>query len=240
MARTTALVTLAVLASATTAVAAPANYERGYDLTLTDAAIDLHIGLAVATEKGATAWGDNLTVKLDEDGVDAAEQADVEAELLDACTDVGLPVEVCDPLATSIAASVASFNNALVGAVPVFAEFDVGSWGWVSSLFKLHPMLGSHETGDGALSDWSYVLNDNNGTFLSGGLALNGGGVQGNLACADVSGALISGGFSSAGTVLDADFIADRELMCLGAVEGIVVAGTIGLAFGGAVDGLGQ
>ena len=234
------LVSLGLLGVATTASAAPADYERGYDLELQRAAIDLHIGLAVATPRGVSAWGDNLTIELDPDGIDAIEQGDLEGTLLQDCDDVGLPAEVCEPVAAAIAESVATFNNALIDAVPVFAEFDVGSWGWVSNLFGLYPMTGSHETVDGTEAEWGYVLNDGAATFLSGGLALNGGGIQGSLACADVSGALVSGGFGGAGSKLDADFLADRELMCLGAVEGLVVAGTIGFAFGGVLDGLGQ
>ena len=220
------------------AQAAPADYERSYDLDLFRAAIDLHVGLAMATPRGATAWGDYLTVELDPDGIDEIEQADLEAELTDGCTDAGLPEAVCAPLAENIAAAVAAFNNGLTEAVPVLVELDVGSWGWVSSVFGLYPMVGTHETVAGDAADWGYVVNDNNGTFLSGGLALNAGGVAGSLACADVSAGLISGGFGSGGTVLDADFVADRELMCIGAVEGLVVAGTIGLAFGGILDGL--
>ena len=236
------LATLVILSALTAgaADAAPANYERGYDLTLGKAAIDLHIGLAVATPQGTAAWGDKLTVWLDPDGIDAAEEADLAFDLTDACADAGLPEAACAPLVTNIVGSVVTFNDALIGAVPVFAEFDVGSWGWASVLFKLYPMFGSHETLDGTVSAWNYILNDNNGAFLAGGLALNGGGVQGSLACADVSGALVSGGFWSAGALLDADFVADRELMCLGAVDGLVVAGTVGLAFAGAVDGIGQ
>ena len=157
-----------------------------------------------------------------------------------ASTDAGLPEPGCAPLAANIAAAVAAFNNGLTEAVPVLVELDVGSWGWVSSVFGLYPMVGSHETIAGDVADWGYVVNDNNGTFLSGGLALNAGGVAGSLACADVAAGLISGGFDSGGTALDADFVADRELMCIGAVEGLVVAGTIGFAFGGILDGIAQ
>lgn len=236
----TSLATLALLGAAAPAQAAPADYERPYDLVLADAAIDLHMGLAVGTAKGAAAWGDNLTIALDPDGIDAVEQAEQELVIFDGCASAGLPEPVCALLASNIAATVAAFNNALVDAVPVYAEFDVGSWGWLSSIFGLYPMTGLHETSNGDVGSWGYVLNDKNGTFLSGALALNGGGVQGSLACADVAGALISGGFTSGGDALDADFLADRELMCLGAVEGLVVAGTIGLAFGGSMEGLAQ
>ncbi len=234
----TSLATLSILASAGVAQAAPADYERGYTIGLFRAAIDLHVGLAVATPRGAAAWGDHLTVELDADGIDAAEQAAFQTDLTDGCMDAGLPEGVCAPLAENIAAAVAAFNNGLVEAVPVLVDLDVGSWGWVSSVFGLYPMVGTHETLGGDVVDWGYVVNDNSGTFLSGGLALNAGGVAGSLACADVSAGLISGGFSSGGTVLDADFVADRELMCIGAVEGLVVAGTIGFAFGGILDGL--
>jgi hypothetical protein len=154
-----------------------------------------------------------------------------------------LPAAVCGPLAVSLAGGIADFNDALLDLIPVYAAFDVGSWGWLSALTGLYPMVGLHEYDDGGAETWSYVLNNNDGPtagdFAAVGLALNGGGLADGIACADVSAAAIQGAFPSPGAPgVSADFVADRELACVGGVEGFVVAGTVGLAFGGTVVGL--
>jgi len=240
-----ALLALPLTLLATDALAGqsqPASaWERDLPLVLDEAAIDLHIGLAGATARGATAWGANLTLPLAADGFSAAEEIALAAQLQADCEGTGLPAVVCAPIADGLTASIVDFNDTVVEAVPTYVAFDVGSWGWGSLLTGLYPMSGQHEYADGSEATWSYVLNNNDGaagTFAAAGLALNGGGVTQGLACADVSGALITGSFPGVAVDgIDAQFLADRELACIGGAEGIVVAGTVGLAFGGFVSG---
>jgi|GEM_PF-3665290 len=219
------------------------DWERDLPLSLSSAAIDLHIGLAGATERGTAAWGDRMQFDLDLDGVSEDEEFLLAAALADQCETAGLPPALCAPLADGIASSLADFNGALLDLVPEYVAFEVGSYGWVSAWTGLYPMTGVHEYGDGSEQSWAYMLNNNTGAdegaFVATGLSLSGGAVSDGLACADVSGALIAGSFPSVnGPGVTADFLADRELACVGGAEGVVVAGTVGLTFGGTVVGV--
>jgi hypothetical protein len=220
-----------------------ADFDGAYDLEVTSAAINLHIGLAITTPTGGGAWGNGITVPLDPDGVSDDEAEALEAELLAQCEPTVLPEELCADLAILIVDAVVDFNNAVVYVLPEAAELTVGSFGWISKIFGLYPAAGTHQPVVGDPYDIAYLLNNNDdvhhGDLLSGGFGIAGfGGGQGWL-CADAGVALAAAQIDQPdGFSVEAGFIVDRELLCAAVLgEGVGVAGTIGLAFGGTLIG---
>ena len=230
---------LAVAGQATPAT----DFEGSYDLEVTSAAINLHIGLALASPEGGGVWGNGVTVQLDPDGVDEDEAAELELELLALCEPTVFPEEVCADLAVLIVDAVVDFNNAVVHVLPEAAELTVGSFGWVSRIFGLYPAAVSHQPVVGDPYDIGYLLNNNDdahhGDLVSGGIGIAGfTGGQGWL-CVDAGIGLAAANIDQPdGFSVEAGFIVDRELLCAAVLgDGVGVAGTIGLAFGGTLVG---
>lgn len=245
MLRTLILTTALLLpALAMAGQATPADdFEGSYDMEVTSAAINLHLGLAIVGPTGGGVWGDGLTIPLDADGVSEEEAAALEAELIDLCGATGLLEEYCIEAAIVIVEAVTDFNNAVVGVLPDVVEITVGTFGWISRVFGLYPAGGIHTPTLGGPYNIGYLLNNNDGVhhgdLLSAGFGIAGAaGGQGWL-CADAGVGLAAAHVDQpAGFTVEAAFIVDRELICAAALgEGYGLAGTIGLAFGGTLVG---
>lgn len=242
----TLILTLALLlpAAALAGQATPASdFDGTYDMEVTSAAINIHLGLMVGTPTGGGGWGDGITIPFDADGVSEEEAAAVEADLLDSCAETGLLEEICAEAAIEIVAALTDFNNAVVGVLPDVVEFSTGSFGWISCIFGLYPALGVHTPTVGDAYNIGYLLNNNDdahhGDVLSAAFGIAGAaGAEGWL-CVDVGFGLVAAQVDQpAGFTVDAGFLVDRELACAAVFGGgYALAGTIGLAFGGTLVG---
>lgn len=238
------LATAIMLLGATSAAHAGQSHSAGdfqgtYDLVCEQANFTLHFDLAgIIGGRGGNFHADmSVTLPCEQD---APEIATIAADVRDRCLAANFPAWACVDLESQAAEALAG-TAALVPNRVDLTVFNLSDW-IAKYITGIYPARGAHTFDDGRKLSWNYLL-DNNDGWNSGhifmvAMTVFDGIMRGHVGCATAAIGGIDGHIRrSDGFSVDASFLVDGGLYCVGVSGTDVVFGNIGLAFHGEVSG---
>ncbi len=220
----------------------PKDFDNTYEVECLQSELGLSVGLAIFTGEGAWATGAGSVSPL---SCEVVIEGDVTwtawyDEVADECP-AWLDASICDDIASGLAEFRADISNDMLAQIPGTVDFTVrGTNNFWNKLLGVYPVGVTFNYDDGPESG-TFLINNNDGAsygdFL-GAAATAGLGASEWLICGAGSLSVVTGQVDR-GTPFTHESTWDTgaELVCATGTEGLIIAVSVGIAYGADLDG---